>query len=141
MNRSRAQWRRWLAVEWWLRMVLALAPMLLLGGLFSDSLASVEWLQMPIFILALCSLFITLPLFRRYKHALIDTSKALDTPVEEQAWLRLSLRRRSALRVASLPAWIGTFGLLIDLNGVALVLLALSSLLLCWLYRIPDQLA
>ena len=141
MSRNRAQWRRWLAIEWYLRVALALAPMLLLAGLFSEPLTNIEMLQMPLFITALCSLFITLPMFRRYKHALIDASKALNTPLEEHAWLRLSLRRRSALRVAALPAWIGAISLLIGLNPVALIMLAVASVVLCWLYRIPDQLA
>ena len=53
---------------------------------------------------------------------------------------RLAQVRRKALFGASLPAWIGVPGVFAGLNGVALILLGVTSLVLFWLYRIPRQL-
>lgn len=96
---------------------------------------------MPLFIAALISMFISLPLFRGYKRALIATEKALDGDHEREAWIELRRVRRVALLGAGLPAWVGAVAVFAGLNAVALVLLALSSAVVLSLYRIPRQLA
>jgi len=95
---------------------------------------------MPLFIAALASLFVTLPLFSAYKRALIATERSLDTAAEHDAWLALARQRSKGLLAAGLPAWIGALAVLAGLNAVALTLLALASVVLLWLYRLPPQL-
>ena len=56
------------------------------------------------------------------------------------AWIALAARRRTALLVASLPAWIGALAVFVGLEAVPLMLLALSTAVLFYLYRIPRQL-
>jgi len=51
-----------------------------------------------------------------------------------------SARRRTALLVAALPAWIGALAVFVGLEAVPLFLLGLSTLVLFYLYRIPRQL-
>ena len=72
--------------------------------------------------------------------ARIATSKALDTPEEPAAWITLAARRRAALLIAAIPAWIGALAVFVGLEAVPLCLLALSTLVLFYLYRIPRQL-
>ena len=96
---------------------------------------------MPLFIAALASLFVSLPLFRAYKHALIATGQALDSEAEPAAWQQLIHCRRRALQAAGLPAWVGALAVFSGLHAVPLTLLALASLVLFYLYRIPAQLA
>ena len=56
------------------------------------------------------------------------------------AWLALARQRSKGLLAAGLPAWIGALAVLAGLNAVALTLLALASVVLLWLYRLPPQL-
>ena len=95
---------------------------------------------MPFFIAGVASMFLSLRYFNGYKHALIATSKALDTAEEPGAWITLAARRRTALLVAALPAWIGALAVFVGLEAVPLFLLALSTMVLFYLYRIPRQL-
>jgi hypothetical protein len=44
------------------------------------------------------------------------------------------------LLVAALPAWVGALAVFVGLEAVPLFLLALSTLVLFYLYRIPRQL-
>jgi hypothetical protein len=85
-------------------------------------------------------MFLSLRYFHGYKHALIATSKALDTAEEPAAWLTLAARRRMALLIAAVPAWIGALAVFVGLEAVPLFLLVLSTLVLFYLYRIPRQL-
>lgn len=137
MNRA-AEFSR-LGRLWWLHLVLALGPLLalLLWGFEIDALAV---LATPLYIASLVSMYFTLPLFRRYKLALIDAGKARDTAEEPAAWAELARTWRNGVLGASLPAWIGVLACFTDLSGVALILLGLTSLLILWLYRLPRQL-
>ena len=119
----------------------ALAPLFLANLLFGAAPAWLSVLQMPLFIAALASLFVSLPLFRAYKHALIATGQALDSEAEPAAWQQLIHCRRRALQAAGLPAWVGALAVFSGLHAVPLTLLALASLVLFYLYRIPAQLA
>jgi hypothetical protein len=129
-----------MALQWWAFLLLTLAPLSVLQLLLADALVELAWLHLPLFVAGLCSLFVSLPLFRRYKHALIATAQARDSAGEAAAWQRLAGCRQQAMLVAALPAWMACAGLLIGLNLVALLLLALSSTLVLLLYRIPAQL-
>ncbi|MDF3931501.1 MFS transporter [Pseudomonas citronellolis] len=137
MSRAAAFGRQ--ARLWWLHLALALGPLLalLLWGFEIDALAV---LATPLYIAALLSMFVTLPLFRRYKFALIAAGKARDTADEPAAWAELALARRNGAYAAGLPAWIGALACFTDLSGVALILLGVTSLLILWLYRLPRQL-
>lgn len=136
---TRANVRRRLALAWWWHLAVVLAPLFVLNLLFGAD-QQVGVLSMPMFIAGLASMFVSLPLFHAYKHALIATEKALDSPAEPAAWLALAARRRLALLGAGLPAWIAAIAVFAGLEAIPLVLLALSSVVLFYLYRIPRQL-
>lgn len=137
---TRAEVRRRLAIEWWRQLGLSVAPVFLLGVVFRGTEPMMSVLEMPLFIAGMASMFISLPLFSAYKHGLIATEKALDTADEPAAWIELARRRRLGFLAAGLPAWIAALALFTGLNAVALFLLAISSVVLLCLYRIPSQL-
>ncbi|MBC9252338.1 MFS transporter [Pseudomonas alcaligenes] len=137
---TRTEVRRRLALEWWRWLGFALAPLFCLNLLFGKVQPVLQMLELPLFVAGLGSLFVTLPLFSAYKRALIATEKALDSADEPAAWIELARRRRLAFLAAALPAWVAVPGLFTGLHAVALVLLALSSVVLFSLYRIPRQL-
>lgn len=132
--------RRRLALAWWRQLGLSLGPLFVLNLVFGASPAVLPVMAMPLFIAALASMFISLPLFSAYKRALIDTEHALDSPEEPAAWLALAKTRRLAFLGAGLPAWIAALAVFVGLEAIPLMLLALSSLVLLILYRIPRQL-
>nr|WP_218580463.1 MFS transporter [Pseudomonas sp. Q1] len=129
-----------MSFNWWQYLALALLSLFVINLLFSQAEPMLSVLAMPFFIAGVASMFLSLRYFNGYKHALIATSKALDTPDEPAAWITLAARRRTALMVAALPAWIGTLAVFVGLEAVPLCLLALSTLVLFYLYRIPRQL-
>ncbi|PIA66462.1 MFS transporter [Pseudomonas sediminis] len=135
---TRGQVKRRLALAWWRQLGVALAPLFMLNLLFGGGGHTV--MSMPMFIAGLASMFVSLPLFSAYKHALIATQKALDSDEEPTAWLELDRIRLRALLGAALPAWIAALAVLAGLEAIPLVLLALSSIVLHSLYRIPRQL-
>ncbi|MDG9926730.1 MULTISPECIES: MFS transporter [unclassified Pseudomonas] len=137
---TRAEVRRRLALEWWRWLGFALGPLFLLNLLFGGSQALGSVMEMPLFIAGMASMFVSLPLFSGYKRALIATQAALDGEHEREAWLELARQRRKGFLGAGLPAWIAALALFSGLNAVALILLAMSSVVLLCLYRIPRQL-
>ncbi|KAB0501354.1 MFS transporter [Pseudomonas moorei] len=137
---TRGQVRRRLAVNWWQYLALALLPLFVINGVFGQSEAILPVLAMPLFVGGVASMFVSLKFFGGYKHALIATQKALDTPEEPAAWISLAATRRTAFLAAGLPAWIGALAVFVGLEAVPLVLLALSTTVLFYLYRIPRQL-
>ncbi|SDH85534.1 hypothetical protein SAMN05216588_10841 [Pseudomonas flavescens] len=136
---TRAAVKRRLALLWWRQLALTLAPLLLINLVFGAGRQPAV-LAMPLFVAGLASLFVSLPLFGGYKRALFAAAKALDTPDEPAAWLALAERRRVAFLGAGLPAWIAAVAVFAGLEAVPLVLLALASVVLLYLYRIPRQL-
>lgn len=138
---TRGQVRRRLSVSWWQYLALALLPLFVINGVFGTSEPILPVLAMPMFIAGVASMFVSLKFFHRYKHALIATGKALDTPEEPGAWITLAARRRAAFLAAGLPAWIGALAVFVGLEAVPLVLLAISTAVLFYLYRIPRQLS
>lgn len=136
---TRGEVRRRLALEWWRQLAVTLAPLFVLNLLFGSG-QQTGLLTMPLFIVGLASMFISLPLFSGYKRALVATEKALDSPAEHDVWLELTRARRLALLGAALPAWIAALAVFAGLEAIPLILLALSSIVLLYLYRIPRQL-
>lgn len=133
--------RRRFALAWWWQLLLIVAPVPLISHWFGSAEAMAPMLAMPVFIVGVSAMFISLRPFGVYKHALIATGKALDTPNEDAAWLSLAAARRKALLAASLPAWIAAIAVFAGLETVPLCLLTLSSVVLLYLYRLPSQLA
>lgn len=136
---TRDQVRRRLALEWWRQLAVTLAPLFVLNLLFGAD-QKTGLLTMPLFIAGLASMFVSLPLFSVYKRALVTTEKALDTADEHDAWLELARVRRLAFLGAALPAWIAAIAVFAGLEAIPLILLAISSIVLLYLYRIPRQL-
>ncbi|MGE6793200.1 hypothetical protein SAMN05216206_2945 [Pseudomonas guineae] len=136
---KRSEVRRRLALEWWRQLAVALLPLFVLNLLFGEG-QQTGLLTMPLFIAGLASMFVSLPLFSGYKRALVATEKALDTPAEHDAWLELARVRRLGFLGASLPAWMAAVALFAGLEAIPLVLLAISSIVMLYLYRIPRQL-
>jgi hypothetical protein len=132
--------RRRLALAWWWQLLLIVAPVVVISRWFDPLEAFAPMLAMPAFIVGVSSMFVSLRPFGRYKHALIATGKALDTPEEDGAWRNLDATRSKALLAASVPAWIAAIAVFSGLETVPLCLLTLSSVVLLYLYRIPRQL-
>jgi len=135
----RPQARR-LRLIWWACLALALLPLVRLESLLSGGEPLLE-LSMPVFITGLLSLFASLPLFNRYKKALMALARADSRKSQADAWVELVRRQRRGLIGAALPAWIAALGVPLDLEPVGMVLLALASLGVLVFYRLPRQLA
>lgn len=136
---TRSEVRRRLALEWWRQLAVTLLPLFVLNLLFGADQQH-GLLSMPLFIAGLASMFVSLPLFSGYKRALVATEKALDTPAEHDAWIELARVRRLAFLGAGLPAWVASAAVFAGLEAIPLILLAISSIVLLYLYRIPRQL-
>ncbi|MEG1039025.1 MAG: MFS transporter [Pseudomonas sp.] len=137
---TRAQVRRRLELAWWQYLAVALAPLLVFAWAFGGGQALIPVLAMPMFIAGVASMFLSLPRFGAYKHALIATQKALNSDAEPAAWIELARVRRLGMLFGCLPAWIAALSVFVGLEAVPQILLAVSSLVLMYLYRIPRQL-
>lgn len=138
---TRSQVRSRLTIAWWQYLAVALAPLLVFAWAFGGMDPVIPILAMPMFIAGVASMFLTLPRFGRYKHALIATGKALDSEAEPAAWIELARVRRLGMLFACLPAWVAALSVFVGLEAVPQILLAISSLVILYLYRIPRQLA
>ena len=139
---TRGNVRRRLALAWWRQLALTLGPLLVVCVFFGgEGPTGPSVFAMPLFIAGIASMFLSLKPFGVYKRSLIATQKALNTPEEPAAWLRLAADRRMAFLFSGIPAWIAAVAVFADLEPIALALLALSSVVLLYLYRIPRQLA
>lgn len=119
---------------------MALAPLLVFAWAFADLQALIPILAMPMFIAGVASMFLSLPRFGAYKHALIATQKNLNSDDEPGAWIELARIRRLGMLFGCLPAWVAALSVFVGLEAVPQVLLAISSVVLLYLYRIPRQL-
>ncbi|MFQ6574994.1 MFS transporter [Pseudomonas sp. UM16] len=137
---TRAQVKRRLAISWWQYLAVALAPLLVFAWAFGGLQALIPILAMPMFIAGVASMFLSLPRFGGYKRALIATQKSLNTDAEPAAWIELARVRRIGMLFACLPAWVSALSVFVGLEAVPQILLAISSLVLLYLYRIPRQL-
>ncbi|ATR84941.1 MFS transporter [Pseudomonas sp. FFUP_PS_473] len=137
---TRAQVRRRLSIAWWQHLLIALAPLFVFNWAFGDREALLPILAMPMFIASVSSMFLSLPRFGAYKHGLIAMEKALNSEAEPAAWIELARVRRVAMLYACLPAWLAAVSVFVGLEAVPQILLAVSSVVVLYLYRIPRQL-
>ncbi|KGS10885.1 hypothetical protein ALP73_02722 [Pseudomonas coronafaciens pv. garcae] len=134
---TRSEVRQKLEMAWWRQLGLTLAPLLVICLFFGSSEALVPVLAVPLFIAGIGSMFVSLKPFGSYKRALAATQAAIDTPEEPAAWIRLAAVRRLAFLAAGLPAWIAAIAVLFGLHPLPVSLLAFSSVVLLYLYRLP----
>jgi len=137
---TRGQVKRRLAFAWWQHLAIALAPLPVLAWAFGGMAPLIPMLAMPVFLAGVATMFFSLPRFGAYKRALIATEKALDSPEEPAAWIELARVRRLAMLFACLPAWVSALWVFIGLVSLPQILLAISSVVILYLYRIPRQL-
>lgn len=138
---TRSQVRTRLTLAWWQYLAVALAPLVVFAWAFGGMEPIIPILAMPMFIGGVASMFLTLPRFGVYKHALIATGKALDSDAEPAAWIELARVRRLGMLFACLPAWVAALSVFVGLEAVPQILLAISSVVILYLYRLPRQLA
>ncbi|RMS08929.1 hypothetical protein ALP72_03909 [Pseudomonas coronafaciens pv. coronafaciens] len=134
---TRSEVRQKLEMAWWRQLGQTLAPLLVICLFFGSSEALVPVLAVPLFIAGIGSMFVSLKPFGSYKRALAATQAAIDTPEEPAAWIRLAAVRRLAFLAAGLPAWIAAIAVLFGLHPLPVCLLAFSSVVLLYLYRLP----
>lgn len=137
---TRGQVRRRLFVAWLQYLVVALAPLLVFSWAFGGGEPLVPILAMPLFIAGIATMFLSLPRFAAFKRALIATHNALDSEQEPAAWIELARVRRIGMTFACFPAWVAALSVLVGLEVVPQMLMALSSVVVLYLYRIPRQL-
>ena len=137
---TRGQVKRRLSFSWWQYLALALLPLFVINLVFGQAEPLLPVLAMPFFIAGVASMFLSLPRFGAYKHALIATQKNLNSDDEPGAWIELARIRRLGMLFGCLPAWVAALSVFVGLEAVPQVLLAISSVVLLYLYRIPRQL-
>nr|WP_245362962.1 MFS transporter [Pseudomonas sp. BP8] len=129
-----------MALAWWQYLALGLLPLPVMAWAFGGGDGLIPVLAMPLFIAGAATMFLSLPRFGAYKRAVIATSQVLGTAEEPPAWIELARVRRIAMVYACIPAWVAALSVLVGLEAVAQILLALSTAVLLYLYRIPRQL-
>lgn len=133
--------RRVLRMLWWLQLIVGLLPVTLFPrNTFSLALPT-EQASLIFFVLALCLLFLNIKPFARFKHAVIAVGKARASEQESEAWQQLMHARLRALWVACLPAGAAAIAKVFGLGMPIVVLLAVATPVLFWLYRTPRQLS
>lgn len=137
---TRNEVKRRLSLAWWQYLAVGLVPLPVMAWAFGGDESWIPVLAMPLFIGGVATMFLSLPRFGAYKRALIATSKALNTAQEPAAWIELARTRRLAMLFACFPAWVAALAVLVGLEPVAQILLAISTVVLLYLYRIPRQL-
>ncbi|KPC35443.1 Uncharacterized protein ABJ99_3852 [Pseudomonas syringae pv. cilantro] len=134
---TRSEVRQKLEMAWWRQLGLTLAPLLVVCLFFGSSESLIPVLAIPLFIAGIGSMFVSVKPFGAHKRALAATQAAIDTPEEPAAWIKLAAVRRVALLAAGLPAWTAAIAVLFGLHPLPVCLLAFSSVVLLYLYRLP----
>lgn len=137
---TRGEVKRRLALAWWQYLTVGLVPLPVMAWAFGAGDPLMPVLAMPLFIAGTATLFLSLPRFGAYKRALIATDKALGSAEEPAAWIALAQARRMAMLFACFPAWVAALSVLVGLEAIPQCLLALSTVVVLYLYRIPRQL-
>lgn len=137
---TRGEVKRRLALAWWQYLAVGLVPLPIMAWAFGGGEPLIPVLAMPLFIAGAASMFLSLPRFGAYKRTLIATDKALGGGEEPAAWIELARVRRLAMLYACFPAWLAALSVLVGLEAVPQILLAISTVVLLYLYRIPRQL-
>lgn len=133
--------RRTLRMLWWLQLAVALLPAWLFPSAIYNLAERTELVSILFFAAALSLLFLNNRPFQRFKHAVIAVGKARDTEQEQDAWQHLMHVRLQALWYACIPAWAAALAKLIGLEMPVVILLAVATPVLFWLYRTPKQLS
>lgn len=133
--------RRTLRVLWWLQLTVALLPVWLFPVRSFAFEQDIELLSLSFFAVSLSLLFLNNKPFQRFKHAVITLGKVRNTEQESAAWQSLMHTRLQALWYACTPAWAAALAKVIGLEMPVVVLLALATPVLFWLYRTPRQLS
>lgn len=133
--------RRFLRTLWWLQLLVALLPVWFFPRNIYSLGQNTELVSLLFFIAALASLFFNIKPFTRFKHAVIAVGQARGSEQESAAWQNLMHARLRALWIACLPAWAAALAKVCGLEMPAVLLLALATPVLFWLYRTPQQLA
>ncbi len=133
--------RRTLRMLWWLQLTVALLPVWLFPSAIYNLAERTELISILFFAAALSLLFLNNRPFQRFKHAVIAVGQARDTEQEQDAWQHLMHVRLQALWYACIPAWAAALAKLIGLEMPVVVLLAVATPALFWLYRTPKQLS
>ena len=133
--------RRTLRMLWWLQLTVALLPVWLFPSAIYNLAERTELISILFFAAALSLLFLNNRPFQRFKHAVIAVGQARDTEQEQDAWQHLMHVSLQALWYACIPAWAAALAKLIGLEMPVVVLLAVATPALFWLYRTPKQLS
>ncbi len=133
--------RRTLRVYWWLQLAIAVLPVWLFPSAIVDLDQHRELASLLFFVVALFLLFLNAKPFQRFKHAVIAVGQSRDTEHEQAAWQHLMHIRLQALWYACVPAWSAALAKIMGLEMPVVVLLAVASPVLFWLYRTPRQLS
>ena len=124
------------ALRWWLPAIVCVLPWWLTITYLTPATQNAT-LSLVLFIAGLCSLFLHLKLFNRFKHAVIAAGR---NPSDASLWQAFLTIRQRGLWGAVIPSLLAVPAWLIGLETVASALLVIASLMLLWLYRVPRQL-
>lgn len=134
--------RRTLRVFWWLQLTIAVLPVWFFPSGSVDLVGQHrELVSLLFFVVALFLLFLNAKPFQRFKHAVIAVGQSRDTEHEQAAWQHLMHIRLQALWYACIPAWCGALAKVLGLEMPVVLLLAVATPVLFWLYRTPRQLS
>lgn len=138
MTRSEVKAR--LAKAWWQQLGLALAPLLVMNWSFGRMEPVMPVLALPLFMAGIAGPFLSAPRLSLFRRALHASEDALNTTAEPAAWVRLARIRRVGLVFAAIPGWVAALAVPFGLDPLPQCLLALISVGLFCLYRIPSKL-
>ena len=133
--------RHTLRMLWWLQLAVALLPVWLFPAALYNLGSRRELVSVIFFVAALFLLFLNHRPFQRFKHAVIAVGNVRHTERESVAWQRLMHIRMQALWYACIPAWSATAAKVLGLEMPVVLLLAMATPVLFWLYRTPQQLS
>ncbi|MEH6567157.1 MAG: MFS transporter [Halopseudomonas sp.] len=134
---AKPQWRI-LRTLWRMQTASVLLLPILVVWLMGEWEGVLSAAAIPLFALAMASLFVTLWRFRRYKLALIQAEKLGNDEGAQAAWAALHRQQMFGLLAAELPAFIGLFHYFCTGESIPLLLLVLVSLGVMALYRPPS---
>lgn len=126
------------ALQWWAAALTLLAILLMPLPFEPQTLLRHAWGGLLFFVVGLFTVFFSRSPFNTLKSILVEFSVAVPQRVPK-LWRTYFQVRRRALLVAMLPAVMALVGRLLGLEQTPIFLLWLTSVLLVWLYRTPQQ--
>lgn len=136
---TRAQVQVKLANAWWQQLGLTLAPLFVMSWAFGQMEPVMPVLALPLFMAGIAGLFLSVPRLGLFRRALHATEDALGTHNEPAAWVGLARIRRVGFLLAGIPAWVAALDVPFGLEPLPQCILALISVGLLCLYRIPAK--